>query len=74
MFCILMKMNAAADVANSVMSVMFTADQDVKTFESMKSAEIKVVCEYQQSLTNRKAWKYCMIASSLKSVETATRL
>ena len=41
MFCILMKVNAAADVANSVMSVMFTADQDVKTFESMKSAEIK---------------------------------
>ena len=36
-----MKVNAAADVANSVMSVMFIADQDVKTFESVKSAEIK---------------------------------
>ena len=36
-----MKLNAAADVANSVMSVMFTADQDVKTFENMKSTEFK---------------------------------
>ena len=41
MFCILMKVNAAADVANSVMSVMFTADQDVKTFENMEYTEIK---------------------------------
>ena len=41
MFCILMKVNAAADVANSVMSAMFTADQDVKTFENMKSTEMK---------------------------------
>ena len=39
--CILMKVKAAADGADSVMSVMFTADQDVKTFENMKSAEIK---------------------------------
>ena len=45
MFCILMKVNAAADVANSVMSVMFTADQDVKTFENMKSTEIKTIAD-----------------------------
>ena len=35
-----MKLKAAADVADSVMSVML-ADQDVKIFESMKSAEMK---------------------------------